>query len=99
MCIRDSFLEEGIVAGGLFTGADETKTMQERDEYAQLLGSGQGGIADIIYDPCYHEACDSIQNINVFAYEKMLKAAAYMLEYLGKKENLSAWLYPTARSR
>ena len=48
----------------------------------------------LIHDPCYHQACDSIQNINVFAYEKMVQAAAYVLEYLGQQDDLKAWLYP-----
>jgi len=56
-----------------------------------------GGIPDLIYDPCYHKACDSIQNINVFGYEKMVKAAAYVLESLGQQEDLTRWLYPSSR--
>ncbi len=91
------FLAEGIVAGGLFTGADETKTQEQRDRYDQILGQGLGGIAGAIQDPCYHQACDSIQNINVFAYEKMVQAAAYVLEYLARQDNLNGWLYPDGR--
>jgi hypothetical protein len=89
------FLAEGVVAGGLFTGADETKSQAQRDRYDQILGQGMGGISGITTDPCYHQACDSIQNINVFAYEKMLHAAAYVLEFLGREDDLKAWLYPT----
>ena len=89
------FLAEGIVAGGLFAGADDTKTQAQRDRYDETLGQGQGGIPDIIQDPCYHKACDSIQNVNVFAFEKMVQAAAYMLESLGRQDELKAWLYPT----
>jgi hypothetical protein len=88
------FLAEGIVAGGLFSGADELKTQEERDRYDKTLGQGLGGIPGIIHDPCYHEACDSIQNINVFVYEKMVQAAAYALEFLGQQEDLKVWLYP-----
>ena len=89
------FLAEGIVAGGLFSGADEIKTQEQRDRYDQILGQGMGGIAGIVTDPCYHKACDSIQNINAFAYEKMIKAAAYVLESLGQEDDLKTWLYPT----
>ena len=88
------FLAEGIVAGGLFTGADETKSQEQRDRYDQMLGQGMGGIPGILTDPCYHLACDSIQNINVFAYEKMVRAAAHVLEFLGQQEDLKTWLYP-----
>ncbi|CAF3116682.1 unnamed protein product [Rotaria sp. Silwood2] len=88
------FLAEGIVAGGLFSGADGMKSLEERNYYDQLLGQGMGGIAGAIHDPCYHRACDSIQNINVFAFEKMVQAAAYVLEYLGRQDDLKQWLYP-----
>ncbi len=90
------FLAEGIVAGGLFSGADGTKTQEERDRYDEMLGQGMGGIAGAIHDPCYHRACDSIQNINVFAYEKMVQVAAYVLEYLAQQDDLKGWLYPPA---
>ncbi|CAF1503012.1 unnamed protein product [Adineta steineri] len=91
------FLFEGIVAGGLFTGADEVKDQQTRDYMDQMLGQGMGGIAGAIQDPCYHQACDSIQNINVFAYEKMVQAAAFMLENLARRDDLSGFLYPDGR--
>ena len=93
------FLAQGLVAGGLFTGADGTKTKEERDYYDKLLGAGLGGIPGVIHDPCYHRACDSIENINVFALEKMIQAAAHMLEYLAQQENLEAWLYPGGRPK
>ena len=91
------FLAEGIVAGGLFSGADETKSQEQRDRYDKLLGQGTGGIAGALQDPCYHKACDSIQNINPFAYEKMVQAAAYALEYLARQGDLQAYLYPDGR--
>ncbi|CAF3396152.1 unnamed protein product [Rotaria socialis] len=91
------FLAEGIVAGGLFSGADGTKTLDERNYYDQMLGQGMGGIAGAIHDPCYHRQCDSIQNINVFAYEKMVQAAAYVLEQLARQDDLKTWLYPAAQ--
>jgi Zn-dependent M28 family amino/carboxypeptidase len=88
------FLAEGIVAGGLFSGADDMKTQEQRDRYDKILGQGMGGVPGITHDPCYHRACDSIQNINVFAYEKMIQAAAYVLEFLGRQDDLKTWLYP-----
>jgi Zn-dependent M28 family amino/carboxypeptidase len=89
------FLAEGIVAGGLFSGADGVKSQAERNYYDQMLGQGMGGIAGASHDPCYHKACDSIQNINKFAYEKMVQAAAYVLEYLARQDDLKTWLYPS----
>jgi len=88
------FLAAGVVAGGLFSGADDFKTQEQRDRYDQLLGQGLGGTADASQDPCYHKACDSIQNINVAGYEKMVQAAAYVIEFLARKPDLKAWLYP-----
>ncbi len=50
------FVEAGIPSGGLFTGAEATMT----DELAVRFG-GQVGEA---FDPCYHQACDTIENVN-----------------------------------
>jgi Zn-dependent M28 family amino/carboxypeptidase len=46
------FIAVGIPAGGLFTGAEEIKTADEVALY--------GGLADVAYDPCYHQPCDSL---------------------------------------
>ncbi|CAF4194055.1 unnamed protein product [Rotaria sp. Silwood2] len=89
------FLQAGIAAGGLFSGADDFKTQEQRDRYDALLGQGQGGTADASQDPCYHKACDSIQNINVAGYERMVQAAAYVIEFLARQTDLKAWLYPS----
>ncbi len=88
------FLAEGIVAGGLFSGADNVKSQAQRDRYDQILGQGIGIVSGIITDPCYHRACDTVDNINQFAYEKMVQAAAYALEFLGREDDLKTWLYP-----
>ncbi|CAF1616537.1 unnamed protein product [Adineta ricciae] len=91
------FLAEGIVSGGLFSGAESRKSVVERNYYDQILGTGLGGLYDTPYDSCYHKACDSIHNINVFAYARMVQAAAYALEYLGTHQNLTGYLYPAGR--
>ena len=91
------FLAAGIVSGGLFTGADELKTEEQRLRYDRMLSQGMGGAANVLTDPCYHRACDSSQNINIPAFEKMVQAAAFMLEVLGRQENLKQWLYPNGR--
>ena len=90
------FLAAGIVAGGLFSGADDIKTIGQRTRYARL-GQGQGGFAGAIHDPCYHQACDTVDNIDQYAYEKMTQAAAYMLESLGREADLATLLYPEGR--
>ncbi|WP_439033140.1 M28 family peptidase [Gordonia terrae] len=50
------FIAAGIPAGGVFTGADEKKT----EEQARLWG-GDAGEA---FDPDYHTARDTIDNVN-----------------------------------
>ncbi|GAA3789668.1 aminopeptidase PaaP [Sphaerisporangium flaviroseum] len=50
------FIDAGIPAGGLFTGAEGAKTPAEQALF--------GGTAGAPYDPCYHQACDTIANIN-----------------------------------
>lgn len=89
------FLAAGIVAGGLFSGADALKTATQRDRYNSMLGAGMGGTSGLRQDQCYHQSCDNTANINKFALEKMVKAAAYAIESLGQQPDLESWLYPT----
>ena len=63
------FIENGIPAGGLFTGAEDIKSAEEAGIY--------GGTAGLAYDPCYHAACDDIDNINPLALEQMADAIAH----------------------
>lgn len=60
-----------IPSGGLFTGAEGIKTAQEAAIY--------GGTAGIPYDPCYHQACDGINNINQQALTEMSDAMAHAI--------------------
>jgi hypothetical protein len=62
-------LQNGIPAGGLFSGAEVPKTMDERHLF--------GGLANSAYDACYHEPCDDMYNINTAGYSQMARAAAY----------------------
>lgn len=93
------FLVQGIVSGGVNTGAGGIKSANERDKYATMLGTGNGGLANVPYDSCYHQQCDRINNVNPFAYEKVVKAAAYAIEYTGRLNDLEKWLYPQGRSK
>jgi len=56
-----AFIENDIPSGGLFTGAEEVKT----EEQAAIWG----GVAGEQFDPCYHEACDTFDNIDLHALE------------------------------
>ena len=62
------FIDAGIPAGGLFTGAEEIKTSAEAAIY--------GGTAGVALDPCYHQACDTYDNNNLEAFDQMSDAAA-----------------------
>ncbi|WP_220490688.1 M28 family peptidase [Tessaracoccus sp. MC1627] len=62
------FIAVGIPAGGLFTGAEGLKTAQEVATY--------GGTAGIAYDPCYHQACDTIDNVSHHALDVNSDAVA-----------------------
>jgi Zn-dependent M28 family amino/carboxypeptidase len=63
------FIAVGIPAGGLFTGAEGIKTEEQAEIY--------GGTAGIAYDPCYHQACDTIDNLSGSALDEMSDAAAH----------------------
>ena len=63
------FIAIGIPAGGLFTGAEGIKTADEAAIY--------GGTAGDQYDPCYHLACDTFDNISLEALEINSDAVAY----------------------
>jgi Zn-dependent M28 family amino/carboxypeptidase len=63
------FIEGGVPAGGLFTGAEGEKTEEQEAVY--------GGVAGLAYDPCYHQACDTLFNLSNTALNQMSDAAAH----------------------
>ena len=69
------FIAVGIPAGGLFTGAEGIKTA---DEVALW-----GGVAGEQYDPCYHLACDTFDNVNLEALAINSDAVAYSVLQFG----------------
>ena len=64
----EAFILNGIPAGGLFTGAEVVKTAQQEEIW--------GGEAGQQYDPCYHQACDTIDNISMEALDVNIDAIA-----------------------
>lgn len=62
------FIDVGIPAGGLFSGADDVKTPEEAAVF--------GGVAGIIHDPCYHQPCDTIGNVNEVVLEQLADGVA-----------------------
>jgi aminopeptidase S len=65
----DAFFQAGIATGGLFAGDVGTKTSEQAQKF--------GGTVNQDHDPCYHEACDTIDNVN----QELLKDMAGALGY------------------
>ncbi|WP_305092611.1 M20/M25/M40 family metallo-hydrolase [Prescottella sp. R16] len=63
------FIAAGIPAGGLFTGADETKTAAQARKW--------GGEADTMFDPNYHTVRDTLDAVDRAALEANVRAIAY----------------------
>jgi Zn-dependent M28 family amino/carboxypeptidase len=65
------FIERGIPAGGLFTGAEQVKSPEEAQRW--------GGTAGEAYDRCYHQACDRLDTIDRTALDRNTDAFAATL--------------------
>ncbi|MWB98003.1 M28 family metallopeptidase [Agromyces seonyuensis] len=75
----EAFILAGIPSGGLFTGAEVVKT----EEQAAIWG----GVAGESYDQCYHQACDTIENIDKKAlYTNLGAVGTAVLEFAGSTE-------------
>ena len=72
------FIAVGIPAGGLFSGAEGIKTPEQAAIY--------GGTAGVPYDPCYHQACDTINNLSTKALFELGDAAAHAVLTLTKSK-------------
>ena len=70
------FIAEGIPAGGTFSGAEGIKTPEQADVY--------GGTAGEPYDSCYHQACDTLANLNLVALDQFSDAAAHATAVLAQ---------------
>ena len=65
----DAFVAAGIPAGGLFTGAEDIMTPEQAAKW-----DGEVGVA---FDRCYHQACDTVANVDLVALDEMADAAAH----------------------
>jgi hypothetical protein len=76
------FLTAGIPVGGIFTGDSGIKTAEEVALW--------GGTAGDQYDPCYHLACDTFDNISLQALDVNADAVAYaVLQYAMSIESIN----------
>ena len=66
-----AFINIGIPASGLFTGAEVVKTEEQQTIW--------GGTAGDQFDPCYHQACDTIDNVSLEALDVNVDAIAYAI--------------------
>jgi Zn-dependent M28 family amino/carboxypeptidase len=86
----DAFITAGIPAGGLFTGAEDAK---QDDEVADYGGLAEFEGEPVSYDPCYHQACDSLDPIadgaDADLYEALNDAYAGALEWDGTISNVN----------
>lgn len=65
----DAFIKNGIPGGGIATGAEGVKTKAEQRMF--------GGKAGEWFDPCYHQICDTVDNLNLTAWEVNTKLIAH----------------------
>ncbi|MEA2223471.1 MAG: hypothetical protein QOH83_1847 [Solirubrobacteraceae bacterium] len=63
------FIDVGIPAGGLFSGAEGKKTAEQQARY--------GGVTGEAYDRCYHQACDTYSNVSTPALRQLADGAAH----------------------
>ncbi|MEU4095742.1 M28 family metallopeptidase [Streptomyces sp. NPDC026673] len=69
------FKNAGVPVGGLFSGADYTKTTAQAQKW--------GGTAGQAFDRCYHSSCDTTSNINDTALDNNSDAIANAIWTLG----------------
>ncbi|KAF9892621.1 hypothetical protein FE257_001023 [Aspergillus nanangensis] len=65
------FIQNGIPGGGIATGAEGVKTEEEQAMF--------GGTAGDWYDPCYHQYCDTVDNVDLDAWEWNTKLVAHSI--------------------
>lgn len=63
-----AFAQAGIPVGGTFSGAETTKTAAQAKKW--------GGTAGEAFDPCYHSACDTEDNIDETSLDRQADAIA-----------------------
>jgi len=77
-----AFIDADIPSSGLFTGAEVPKT-----EAQEAIWGGTAGDA---FDPCYHQACDTIDNINMHALDVNSDVIAFaMLTFAYSTESVN----------
>jgi len=76
------FIDAGVPAGGLFSGAEGVKTADQASVF--------GGIAGDPFDSCYHQACDTIDNLNATSLDQLSDAVAHAVLQLSRTKSTIA---------
>lgn len=66
------FIDAGVPAGGLATGASGSKSSAQAETY--------GGVAGEAFDGCYHQACDDQQNFDLEVLGQNGQATGHVLQ-------------------
>ncbi|KAG2171632.1 hypothetical protein INT43_008358 [Umbelopsis isabellina] len=69
---------------GVLTGANERKSESERRKH--------GGLANAPLDPCYHQSCDTLENISQDALTITSRAALFVISRLAHHPDLLSYL-------
>jgi aminopeptidase S len=64
----EPFVEAGIPSAAALSGDRQVKTAEQAARW--------GGRADEVFDPCYHKACDRLNNIDATALNRFTHAVA-----------------------
>jgi Zn-dependent M28 family amino/carboxypeptidase len=69
----DSFTQSGVPTGGIFSGAEEDKSIEQAKRW--------GGQADEPFDPHYHKATDTLDHVDRTALEINGRGVAYAVGF------------------
>jgi len=78
------FCEAAVPCGGLYSGSSELKTVAQRETYK--------GFANAQLDTCYHQSCDTLENIGQEVLRQCARGAAQVIEVLSTMENVRDYL-------
>jgi Zn-dependent M28 family amino/carboxypeptidase len=74
------FQDNGIAAGGLFSGAEVAKSVAQAEKW--------GGMAGVAFDPNYHQAGDDLDNLDFRGWEQLADGGAHTLATLAEDRKL-----------
>ena len=84
------FQDNGIAAGGLFSGAEVAKSAAQAAKW--------GGMAGVAFDPNYHQAGDDLDNLDFRGWEQLADGGAHTLATLAEDRNLRETLAGGAKA-